>query len=117
MGLKILHSADWHLDSPFGGFSEPQRQLLREQQKLLPGKIADLCRRENCDLVLLAGDLFDGQPNQDTVDILKEALARCGAPVLIAPGQMPTLPLGRLLMTCMPQTESMWYRASVSIMA
>ena len=86
MGLKILHSADWHLDSPFGGFSEPQRQLLREQQKLLPGKIADLCRRENCDLVLLAGDLFDGQPNQDTVDILKEALARCGAPVLIAPG-------------------------------
>ena len=83
MGLKILHSADWHLDSPFGGFSEPQRQLLREQQKLLPGKIADLCRRENCDLVLLAGDLFVGQPNRDTVDILKEALARCGAPVLV----------------------------------
>ena len=86
MGLKILHTADWHLDSPFGGFSDQQRQLLRRQQKLLPGKIADLCRREGCDLVLLAGDIFDGQPNRDTLDSLKEALARCAVPVLISPG-------------------------------
>ena len=86
MGLKILHSADLHLDSPFAGFSEAQRQLLREQQRLLPGKIADLCRREGCDLMLLAGDIFDGQPSRDTVDILKEALTRCGVPVFIAPG-------------------------------
>ena len=86
MGLKILHSADWHLDSPFGGFSEDQRQLLRQQQKLLPEKIADLCRREDCGLVLLAGDLFDGEASRDTIDIMKKALARCGVPVLIAPG-------------------------------
>ena len=86
MGLKILHSADLHLDSPFGGFSDAQRQLLKEQQKLLPGKIADLCRRENCDLMLLAGDVFDGQPSRDTVEMLKQALARCGVPVFIAPG-------------------------------
>ena len=56
MGLKILHTADLHLDSPFGGFSDEQRQLLKQQQKLLPGKIADLCQREGCDLMLLAGD-------------------------------------------------------------
>ena len=86
MGLKILHSADWHLDSPFGGFSDAQRQLLKEQQKLLPGKIADLCRRESCDLMLLAGDIFDGEASRDTIEILKEALARCGVPVFIAPG-------------------------------
>ena len=86
MGLKILHSADWHLDSPFGGFSEAQRLLLKEQQKLLPGKIADLCRRENCDLMLLAGDIFDGEASRDTIETLKEALARCGVPVFIAPG-------------------------------
>ena len=86
MGLKILHSADWHLDSPFGGFSDAQRQLLKEQQKLLPGKIADLCRRESCDLMLLAGDIFDGEASRDTIEILQEALARCGVPVFIAPG-------------------------------
>ena len=86
MGLKILHAADLHLDSSFGGFSETQRQLLREQQRLLPGKIADLCRRETCDLMLLAGDIFDGEASRDALDSLKEALARCGVPVFIAPG-------------------------------
>lgn len=86
MGLKILHSADWHLDSPFGGFPEHQRAFLREAQKTIPGKIADLCRRENCDLVLLAGDLFDGAPSRDTVENLKTELARCAVPVLISPG-------------------------------
>lgn len=86
MGLKLLHSADWHLDSPFTGFSEEQRTLLKEEQRKLPGKIADLCRRENCDLVLLAGDIFDGEATRETVDILKEALAACGVPVLISPG-------------------------------
>ena len=86
MGLKILHAADLHLDSPFTGFSESQRQLLKEQQKDLPGKIADLCRREGCDLMLLAGDIFDGEASRDTIDSLKEALTRCGVPVFIAPG-------------------------------
>ena len=86
MGLKILHSADWHLDSPFTGFSPEQRALLKEEQGRLPGKIADLCRREDCDLVLLAGDIFDGQPSRETVEAVKKALERCGVPVLISPG-------------------------------
>lgn len=86
MGLKILHSADWHLDSPFTGFSDEQRNLLQKQQRSLPGKIADLCRKEGCDLVLLAGDLFDGKATRDTLDILKAALRDCGVPVFISPG-------------------------------
>lgn len=86
MGLKILHSADWHLDSPFGGFPEEQRQYLKEEQRKLPGKIADLCRREDCDLMLLAGDIFDGTPKAETIAILKKALADTGIPVLISPG-------------------------------
>ena len=86
MGLKILHSADWHLDSPFVGFTDRQRQFLREQQLKIPGKIADLCRREDCDLVLLAGDLFDGEARPETVALLKRELENCGVPVLISPG-------------------------------
>lgn len=86
MGLKILHSADWHLDSPFAGFTEQQRQFLKEAQRQIPGKVAQLCRREDCDLVLLAGDLFDGEASQETIDLLKRELANCGVPVLIAPG-------------------------------
>lgn len=86
MGLKILHTADWHLDTPFRGFSEGQRELLREELRKIPGKAADLCRRENCDLVLLAGDIFDGPASRETLEEVQRALARCGVPVLVAPG-------------------------------
>lgn len=86
MGLKILHSADWHLDSPFTGFADDQRKLLKKAQRELPGQIAELCCRENCDLVLLAGDLFDGKPGRDTIELVKKALTDCKVPVLIAPG-------------------------------
>ena len=86
MGLKILHTADWHLDSPFQGFTEQQRQFLKKAQMQIPGKIADLCRKEDCDMVLLAGDIFDGEARPETVALLKRELENCGVPVLIAPG-------------------------------
>lgn len=86
MGLKILHTADWHLDSPFAGFTGKQREQLKQEQKKIPGKIADLCRREQCDLVLLAGDIFDGPATRETVELVKRSLKACGVPVLVAPG-------------------------------
>lgn len=86
MGLKILHTADWHLDSPFAGFPEAQRAFLKEQQRRIPGLVADLCRRESCDLLLLAGDILDGQACRETLEELKAALERCAVPVLISPG-------------------------------
>ncbi len=86
MGLKILHTADWHLDSPFRGFTPEQRGLLMAAQREIPGKITDLCLREDCDLMLLAGDIFDGIPSGETVALVKRELERCGVPVLIAPG-------------------------------
>ena len=86
MGLKLLHSADWHLDSLFGSFPEHQRQQLAKEQAQLPDRIADLCIREGCDLVLLSGDLLDGAASRETLERLKQALARCAVPVLISPG-------------------------------
>lgn len=86
MGLRILHSADWHLGSPFRGFDRERQRLLKEAQRKIPDLVADLCRRENCDLVLLAGDLFDAAPSKDWVELLKAALADCAVPVFLAPG-------------------------------
>lgn len=86
MGLKILHSADWHMGSAFVSFPEKQRQFLQRQQLEMPEKIAEICSRENCDLVLLAGDIFDGIPGQDSVDAVKKALAGCAVPVFVSPG-------------------------------
>ena len=86
MGLKILHSADWHLDSQFTGFSPEQRRFLKKELAKIPGIIADICSQRGCDLVLLAGDLFDGPYTKESAAILKDALARCGVPVFISPG-------------------------------
>jgi len=86
MGLTLLHSADWHLDSPFGRFSEEQRDQLRKAQLTIPRRIAEVCRRENCGLVLLSGDLFDGTPGRETVDAVRDALEDCKVPVFISPG-------------------------------
>lgn len=102
MGLKILHSADWHMDTAFASFSEEQRRFLRQKQLELPGKIAELCRRENCDLLLLAGDIFDGIPGRDCVEAVKAALAECTVPVFVTPGNHDFCGLGS------PWAEEVW---------
>ena len=86
MGLKILHTADWHMDAAFSSFSEEQKVFLRREQLKIPGKIAEICRREKCDLVLLAGDVFDSIPNREAIDVVKRAMKDCDVPVFVTPG-------------------------------
>ena len=86
MGLKILHSADWHLGSGFAGFPEEQQRFLKEEQRKIPEKVAQLCRREGCGLVLLAGDILEGKVSKEILEELKGALKQCGVPVVISPG-------------------------------
>ncbi len=80
--MKILHAADLHLDTPFTGRSPALgRELLK-----VPGLLVDICRREKCDMMLLAGDLFDGPWTAESMDALRSALAEAGVPVFISPG-------------------------------
>ena len=88
--MKILHSADWHLDAPMAaGDKDLQETLLA-----IPGKIAALCKAEQCDLVLLSGDLFHGAYTKSSLNALKDALADMAVPVCIAPGNHDHLGLG-----------------------
>ena len=84
--MRILHSADWHLDAPFAGRSPEETERLRQALLLVPGKIADICREKQCDMVLLSGDLFDGAYSRESCRNLYDALARMAVPVFIAPG-------------------------------
>ena len=86
MGLKILHSADWHLDSPFSRFSGERQAYLKAELRRVPRRIGDLCRREGCDLVLLAGDLFDGPWCRESAEEVCRVLAEMAVPVFISPG-------------------------------
>ena len=79
--MKILHTADWHLDSPLQG-----AEALRQALAAIPGQIFELCRQERCDLVLLAGDLFDGAYTPHTYQDLYDVLKAMAVPVFITPG-------------------------------
>lgn len=84
--MKVLHSADWHLDSPLTGRTSEQTELLRGELLRLPGKVVNAAREENCDLMLLAGDLFDGAYSRQSLDALRNALEDAAIPVFITPG-------------------------------
>ncbi len=84
--IKVLHTADWHMDAPMRGFPPEQRRQLRAVQLALPGQIADICIREGCDLCLIAGDVFDGPYTREGYEAVYRALSRMAVPVFIAPG-------------------------------
>ena len=84
--IKILHTADWHLDSPLQGRPADQARILRRELLALPGKIAQVCRQEHCQLVLISGDIFDGAYTADSLAAVKSALEEMAVPVFIAPG-------------------------------
>ena len=84
--MKILHTADWHLDTPFSGFSGEKRDFLRRELLKIPAKIAQLAVNEGCSMILIAGDVFDGAYTTDSLDAVRTALGNCGLPVFISPG-------------------------------
>ena len=84
--MKILHTADWHLGAPLSGHSEQVSQYLRQQLQKVPEKIAQVCRQENCDMMLIAGDLFDGSIGREAVTQVQKILGELQIPVIITPG-------------------------------
>ena len=85
--LTILHGADFHLDAPFSSLPPERAAQRRSEQRALPGRLADLARDRGADLVLLPGDLLDGEDSyRETAQALALALGNMGCPVFIAPG-------------------------------
>jgi DNA repair protein SbcD/Mre11 len=60
---KLVHAADLHLDSPLVGLERyeaaPVAELRRATRDALD-RLVELCLSERADLLLVAGDLFDG---------------------------------------------------------
>ena len=84
--IKLLHSADWHLDAPLAGRTRERAACLRRALLALPDRIAAVAKAEGCDLVLLSGDLFDGPGTPESAAVLRRALEDMAVPVFVAPG-------------------------------
>ena len=85
--IRIIHGADFHLDSPFSGLSPDQAARRRGEQRELLGRMAQAARERAADLVLLAGDLLDSERVfQETAQALARALGDIPCPVFLSPG-------------------------------
>ena len=83
--LKIIHAADFHLDSPFAALSEEQAALRRQEQRQLLSALAEAA--QEADLVLLPGDLLDsGVCHLESVEALEGFLNSLPGKVFVAPG-------------------------------
>ena len=99
--LKILHTADLHMDSAFQGLGAGKAVVRRGEQRLLLSRIAELARQERVDLILMSGDLLDSDKAfSETGEALTAVLGSLGIPVFIAPGNhdfySPRSPYARL---------------------
>lgn len=84
---KILHAADFHLDSAFGALSEEQARQRRRECRSLVNAMVDYANDHGAQLMLLAGDLFDSDDvYMQTGEELSAALGRFAGHVVIAPG-------------------------------
>lgn len=85
--IKILHTADLHMDSAFEGLPSGKASIRRSEQRGLLGRIAELAVQRQVDVVLLAGDLLDSDSTYfETGEELIRSLGHIPAPVFIAPG-------------------------------
>ena len=96
--IKILHAADFHLDSAFSSLPPEKASERRREQRRVLEQLTKLC--EGCDLVLLPGDLFDSaRIYRDTLDALKRFFASVRAQIFIAPGNHDYLTEGSPYLT------------------
>ncbi len=87
MSIRFLHAADFHLDSAFAGLSGEQAKQRRRESRELPERLKDYVNQNGVDVVLLAGDLFDGNAvYRETLERLTAALGGMQARVFLAPG-------------------------------
>ncbi|SFN71100.1 metallophosphoesterase family protein [Proteiniclasticum ruminis] len=84
--IKILHCADVHLGSEMMTLPKKSKERRGELLRTFR-KITDLCREEDVEILLIAGDLFEGSNvDSETVQSVKSYLGALSCPVFISPG-------------------------------
>ncbi len=85
--MRVLHAGDFHLDSAFGALTAEQSRRRRAESRRSPERLAEWANDHDVQLLLLAGDLFDGgELRGDTAPLLSRALGAFRGRVVIAPG-------------------------------
>jgi len=88
MTIRIVHTADNHIDLLFKNYPDNVADLLKEERMAALTRIVDAANEKNTNFIVVAGDLFDSirsssQVIKQTVDILARFT---GNHVLVLPG-------------------------------
>lgn len=75
MSVKVLHTADLHIDSPLSALKDAAHIRCAELLDIF-GKITETAFDENVDILIISGDLFDNpRPSRQAIDYVKRRLA------------------------------------------
>lgn len=85
--VRILHAADFHLDSVFGALTAEQAVARRRESRENLTRLVDYANDYQAQLILLSGDLFDADAVfGQTGEMLATELGRFRGEVVMAPG-------------------------------
>ena len=85
--IKILHTGDVHLDSPFSGLDPTSAEVRRNELRAAFTSMFHYARTEKVDMILIAGDLFDaGFVTRETLALITREAANTPCPIIVSPG-------------------------------
>ena len=85
--MRILHTGDLHLDSPFAGLDIATAERRRREIRDTFSAMIRYTRESSLDMLVISGDLFDGAfVTRETVSLLVREFSSLRCPVIITPG-------------------------------
>jgi len=93
MSLRILHSADWHIN--LSKKKVPSAWQINRYKKLF-ARLEELYNE--CDLHIISGDIFDREPNSEEICLFNGFLNKVSIPTYIIPGNHEATTKGKTFM-------------------
>lgn len=115
--VKFIHCADIHFDTMFSSLPPAKAAVRRDELRINFSRIIELCLERAVDVLLIAGDLFDGtRVTDETVHFLLRCFERIpGVQVFISPGNHdPYMPGSRYEITSWPSNVHIFRNKEIS---
>ncbi len=85
--LKIIHTGDLHLDSPFSNLDPHRAEVRRGELRSTFTSMLFHARTCEADMILITGDFFDAEfVTRETLALIKSEFAKVKCPIVISPG-------------------------------
>jgi len=85
--VRIIHTGDIHLDSPFSGLDVKRAEIRKNELRAAFVTMMSYAKKNAVDIVLIAGDLFDSEyVTRETVALIVREAKNCPAEIFIAAG-------------------------------